>query len=1142
MANTSNENDSCYQNENVELCSINIDKLSNKSRFMLDKYIHDKKIGILFVQETGPRDIEKMKLANMKTIVDTNESKNRGTALYIHNSISSVTLPEISQQSKEIDSAWSLVILNKKRYIVGSIYVKHHYPDAIKGTLSLLNYTNNKRNSLEAQGIIMAGDFNARHSAWGDSTTTAKGRQLFEQLDDKKFKIRTSRSPTFLCVDGSSYIDLMIVSTNISDKLGPCYTDDLVELCSGAPGRGHVPLLASLHEKHVKPDIIKEKLDVAATNWEAWAEDLEKIVSDNQDNTLNSEDPKTLWKHLENIIEKVNIKHCKMKKVSHHSKPYWKPHLTILCNRMRKARRAYLTRNTDRRKEVMIETKQIFDDERKKACDEFILEKTKALNTADSLKFWKQFNNLFKKKIDQGVEPLLGEDEEILSEDKDIENKMFATFFEAKHISTGNFDDDFYDATNMIYDNIISNHYSLDDQTEIQQKLNSEITIKEIKWAIKNTKCSGKSVDNNNIHPKMLHMFGNHTLNLLKKLFNCCLNNGEWVWDTAKVIFLKKSGKKSYSAPGSYRPISISSYIGKLLEKILSARVTVFLEAQGIYDPNQEGFTSLRNTIRYLNRLHLEIKSDLIQNNTVIGLFIDFEKAFDSVWKKGLICKMANLNIKGNVLSLIDHFLQSRKVQLEINGKLGNLRSSQEYGLPQGSALSPVLFKIYLLDFLEEYNNRKDIKLYKFADDGTVKIKASSDTQCASSLNTVLMSIIEWTEKWRMVVNCDPNKTEYISFGTSKDNNTHIPSSVKLGNKTINQVKETKVLGLHIDETLSYITHSKKINQKIYGSWAKMCEHTNRNFGFNQRVITQISKTYFLSSLHYAGPIWQNPKSIQEIESIWYKIIKSAVGAIFNVRTSIAEVILGLPPLRIQSLMNQIKHYLKLNIKPSVEDKLRDFILGCFLQEHPTPAELSNIMKEVYKYLQWKLQHRPRDFSEEDIKIICDQDYSKYFHLSSKCCSYTKTTISKYTEMLWYKKLQNEFLIEGIQHTIKPSCSKLPVPNNTTRKEEVLLMSLMYPNNLFNDFLYRHTYQVPSPLCQHCHQQEETPYHIILQCSNRAIEVRQQLSEILTEGEIAQEDYFTLLNASRHEKFIKICLEILAEGRYRDEFIIDTIV
>ena len=248
-----------------------------------------------------------------------------------------------------------------------------------------------------------------------------------------------------------------------------------------------------------------------------------------------------------------------------------------------------------------------------------------------------------------------------------------------------------------------------------------------------------------------------------------------------------------------------------------------------------------------------------------------------------------------------------------------------------------------------------------------------------------------------------------------------------------------------------------------------------------------------------------------------------------------------MPPLQLQNLINQIKHYLKLNIKSSVEDKLREFILGCFLQEHPTPPELSNIMKEVYKFLHWKSQQHPKDFSDEDIKVIRENDYSKYFGLSSKCCSYTKQTISKYTEMLWYKKLQNEFLSEGIQHTIKPSCKNLPIPKNTTRKE-VLLMSLMYPNNLFNDFLYRHTYQVESPLCQNCHQQEETPYHIILQCSNRADEARQLLNEILTEDEIAQEDYITLLNASRHEKFIKMCLEILAQGTYRDEFIIDRVV
>ena len=403
-------------------------------------------------------------------------------------------------------------------------------------------------------------------------------------------------------------------------------------------------------------------------------------------------------------------------------------------------------------------------------------------------------------------------------------------------------------------------------------------------------------------------------------------------------------------------------------------------------------------------------------------------------------------------------------------------------------------------------------------------------------------SVQDWTSKWRMVVNCAPNKTEYIVFGTAEANLQDIPDSIDLGQKVIKKVPETKVLGLLVDEKLSYLPHSKKVNQKISGSWANMCKYTNRNYGFNQRVITQITKSYFLSSLHYAGLVWQNSKSTKEIEGVWYKITKSAVGAVFNVRQSTAEIILGLPPLYLQNMINQLKHYLKLNIKPSREDKLRDFIKGCFSQQHPTPAEVTCSMKEVFKFLKWKQQLHPRDLNETDIIIIETQDLSKYFELSPKSCSYTKQTITKYMELLWYRRLQNEFLIEGIQHTPKPSCSKLPIPSDTTRKEEVLLMSLMYPNNLFNDYLYRHTYQVPSPLCQKCQQQEETPYHLILQCSDRAHEARQLLTETLSEEEIGQEDYITILNGSRHENFIKLCLEILSEGDYRDHIDLDRTV
>ena len=200
---------------------------------------------------------------------------------------------------------------------------------------------------------------------------------------------------------------------------------------------------------------------------------------------------------------------------------------------------------------------------------------------------------------------------------------------------------------------------------------------------------------------------GPKALDSICKLANLCLREGKWIWDKAEVIFLKKQGKTSYSQPGSYRPISISSYIGKLIEKILAARIYKYLMSLSLHDSNQEGFIPKRNTIRYLNRLINGIKGDIQRKLTTLCIFIDFEKAFDSVWKAGLIVKMHKIGIRGNFLHLINNFLVNRKVTINVNGVIGKLRQSSEVGLPQGSALSPILFRIYLMDILEDLDTIK---------------------------------------------------------------------------------------------------------------------------------------------------------------------------------------------------------------------------------------------------------------------------------------------------------------------------------------------------------------------------------------------------------------------------------------------------
>ena len=97
-----------------------------------------------------------------------------------------------------------------------------------------------------------------------------------------------------------------------------------------------------------------------------------------------------------------------------------------------------------------------------------------------------------------------------------------------------------------------------------------------------------------------------------------------------------------------------------------------------------------------------------------------------------------------------------------------------------------------MMDFLEDLDPNCG-ELYKFADDGTVKITADTSAECLTKLQHVLESLDKWAKKWRMVINCQPNKTEVICFGTAENNKTLIPAEFSLGNEKIKLVTLTKV-------------------------------------------------------------------------------------------------------------------------------------------------------------------------------------------------------------------------------------------------------------------------------------------------------------------------------------------------------------
>lgn len=290
-------------------------------------------------------------------------------------------------------------------------------------------------------------------------------------------------------------------------------------------------------------------------------------------------------------------------------------------------------------------------------------------------------------------------------------------------------------------------------------------------------------------------------------LINCMFSHGfvPAAWKDQIILPILKPGKDP-KLSSSYRPIALSSVLGKVTEHLIKNRLDWFAESRKIFPHAQFGFRKGKSVTDSHSILYTDIRIAFSKNAAVVAAFLDVASAYDNVLISVLRSKLIKLSVPWVVVQFICNFLSTRKISLRLDGE--NIASRCVLkGLPQGSVLSPILFNLYTHDLYRVVN--KNCNILQYADDICIYSSNACVAQAVSSVNSSLEALSGWLAQHGLDVS--PSKSCAIVFCRKRS----MPNvSVKYRNEIIPLVDRTKFLGMILDFNLSGKYHIEHIVNK----------------------------------------------------------------------------------------------------------------------------------------------------------------------------------------------------------------------------------------------------------------------------------------------------------------------------------------
>ena len=289
---------------------------------------------------------------------------------------------------------------------------------------------------------------------------------------------------------------------------------------------------------------------------------------------------------------------------------------------------------------------------------------------------------------------------------------------------------------------------------------------------------------------------------------------------------------------------------------------------------NQSGFKPGDSCINQLLAITHEIYKSFDACLDVRAVFLDISKAFDKVWHQGLLYKLKQNGISGNLLETLTDFLKDRKQRVVLNGQNSSW-ANIEAGVPQGSILGPLLFLIYINDLPD--NLSTNVKL--FADDTSLFSVVHDIATSSCDLNYDLNRVREWAFQWKMSFNPEPSKQAQEVIFTRKLQKKDYPP-LYFNDSSVKETCTQKHLGMLLDFRLDFQEHWKSLLKKVNKTVTLLRKFQNI---LPRSALLTMYKCFVRTHLDYGDIIYDQAFTNsfhQKIESLQYNVALTINGAI----------------------------------------------------------------------------------------------------------------------------------------------------------------------------------------------------------------------------------------------------------------------